>query len=320
MLTEATRSLTRTAKTQTGEVQEREKKIDFWSGSGNGGNDWWHWFLNGTQTPVSWVCNLPLRTPIHPSQHFPLRPLHSQSSVWVVWTDFVEFILKGHQALAGFLLVDQAHMMRFKGLWKNIWRFRQPWRPTVSLLAFEGTLNKNLTAIRARAFHLFTPVSPLSPLVCRFVFLFRFLQNYPDFIQKRRPAIHTGRLDRNFKSLCASGVLERGGRTWGATGQAFDWTEWIQITQCLQINAATAWQPGKLLPTDTQSQQLCTLAAERPRESPGTPPMCWRATWDRHYMTQHIVKQTTRLLVRQVGVCVYVSHLKTVWWPIDRLI
>lgn len=49
-------------------------------------------------------------------------------------------------------------------------------------------------------------------------------------------------------------------------------------------------------------------------------PMCWRATWDQDDMTQHIVKQTTRLLVREVGVCVYVSHLKTLWWPIDPLI
>lgn len=55
----------------------------------------------------------------------------------------------------------------------------------------------------------------------------------------------------------------------------------------------------------------------------GCPPNAPRATQHQPYMTQHIVNETSRLLVSEGNLRrgpAYVSHLKTVWWPIDRLI
>lgn len=80
----------------------------------------------------------------------------TQSSVLVVWTDCSQFILKGHQALSAFLLEDKARVMRFKGLWKNIWHFRHDllteWL-TVSLVAC-GIKVTDLSA-NWKCFHLF---------------------------------------------------------------------------------------------------------------------------------------------------------------------
>lgn len=67
-----------------------------------------------------------------------------------------------------------------------------------------------------------------------------------------------------------------------------------------------------------------SMLTTSPRRIPrGCPPNAPGATWDQHYMTQHIVNETSRLLVSEGNLRrgpVYVSHLKTVWWPIDRLI
>lgn len=136
----------------------RWKKCDIRSSSGSWGNDWWRWVSNGTPTPVSWVCNPPLHAVIHPFQHFPpfLWVHCTQSSVLVVWTDCSQFILKGHQALSAFLLEDKACVMRFKGLWKNIWHFRHDlltdWL-TMSLLAC-GIELTDLSANRRQVFSL----------------------------------------------------------------------------------------------------------------------------------------------------------------------